>query len=95
MKVLKRPTVSSHVLSAITVLFEGFKTSKRPESAWAREMLKARNPTSEEIADVICDSIDRYCPKVPVEYIPFLVELLTAGIRFARRDEEWIFEDEV
>jgi hypothetical protein len=86
-------SVSASVRAAITTLFESFKTRPRPQTAWARKVLEARNPSDEFIACEIQVALAIYCPNVPKEYVPFIVELLSAAIRLARRDEESVLED--
>lgn len=85
--------VSASVRAAISTLFESFKTRPRPQTAWARKVLAAKNPSDEFIACEIKVALAIYCPNVPKEYVPFLIELLSAAIRLARRDETSVLED--
>jgi hypothetical protein len=82
------------VRNAISTLFESFKTRPRPQTEWARKVLAARNPSPEFIDCEIRVALAIYCPNVPREYVPFLVELLSAAIRLARREEESVLDDE-
>jgi hypothetical protein len=77
------------VRQAIETLFEGFKSSDRVETAWARRLLGQPDPSESDIQAEILLAVERYCPNVPEEFVPFVVELLGAGIRLARRDEEF------
>src|SRR5262245_11826647 len=75
------------IRQAVATLFEGFKSSTGPEKAWARRLLAHPNPTDEDIYQEIVQAIERHCPNVPGDFLPFVVDLLTAAIRLARRDE--------
>lgn len=75
------------VRQAVATLFEGFKQSDRRETEWARRMLRVPSPTDMEVRAEILIAMNCYCPNVPADFVPFVVELLTAGIRLARRDE--------
>lgn len=76
------------VRQAVETLFEGFKGSDRDETAWARRLLSQANPSNHSVQAEIQGAMARYCPNVPAEFVPFVVELLAAGIRLARLEEE-------
>ena len=74
------------VRQAVATLFEGFKRSDRRETEWARRLLQLPSATDGEIRAEILVAMNCFCPNVPPEFVPFVVELLTAGIRLARQD---------
>jgi hypothetical protein len=74
------------VKHAVRTLFDGFRTCDRDETAWARRLMTDVNPTDSEVEAEILTAIQLYCPNVPDDFVPFVVELLRASIRLARQD---------
>jgi hypothetical protein len=81
-------TKGMRVRQAVETLFEGFRDSNRVETAWARRLMIREQLSDEEIRAEIVVAQERFCPAVPQEYVSFIVDLLSAAIRLARRDAE-------
>jgi hypothetical protein len=79
-------SIDSVLRNAISTLIKDFRSCDREETEWARAFLEQDSVGDDEIAAQIELMILIYCPEVPEQYIPFMVEALGAAIRLARRD---------
>ena len=79
-------SIAYSVRMAVATLFQGFRSSETKETAWARRLMKVRELPDEILVREVSAACRRHCPDLPVEYLPFVTELLAAAMRLARRD---------
>jgi|GEM_PF-6601608 len=81
-------SVETVLRHAISTLIKDFRTDPREETQWARDFLEQKSFLRSNLESQIELMVLVYCPEVPDEYIPFVVDVLSASVRLARRDKE-------